>query len=110
MTTQTRSRSGTAACIPALESGDRLTREEFHRRYLLRSDIKKAELVKGVVYVPSPTRSPEHSQPHWRLVGALNAFAEGTRGVIGENNVSLMLSDGTELQPDLMLRLSSHRG
>ncbi len=30
-----------------LESGDRLTREEFHRRYCARPDIKKAELIRG---------------------------------------------------------------
>ncbi len=28
-----------------LESGDRLTREEFHRRYCTRPDIKTAELI-----------------------------------------------------------------
>ena len=28
-----------------LESGDRLTREEFHHRYCARPDIKKAELI-----------------------------------------------------------------
>ena len=32
--------------------GDRLSREEFHQRDLERADIKKAELVEGVVYVP----------------------------------------------------------
>ncbi len=36
---------------PSLESGDHLTRDEFHRRYVARPDIKKAELVEGVVYV-----------------------------------------------------------
>src|SRR3712207_6959307 len=29
---------------PELESGDRLTREEFHERYCRRPDIRKAEL------------------------------------------------------------------
>jgi hypothetical protein len=28
--------------------------EEFHRRYCERPDIKRAELVEGVVYVASP--------------------------------------------------------
>ncbi len=40
----------------SLESGDHLTREEFHRRYLTRPDIKKAELVEGVVYVGGRVR------------------------------------------------------
>ena len=38
--------------LAILESGDRLSREEFHRRYLLRPDIHKAELVGGMVFVP----------------------------------------------------------
>lgn len=41
-----------------LESGDHLTRAEFHRRYGARPDIKKAELVEGVVYVGIPRPSP----------------------------------------------------
>ena len=40
-----------------LESGDHLTRAEFHRLYCARPDIKKAELVEGVVYVGSPRSS-----------------------------------------------------
>ncbi|PIG92831.1 hypothetical protein [Gloeocapsopsis sp. IPPAS B-1203] len=33
---------------PPLESGDRLTRHEFERRYTAIPDIKKAELIEGV--------------------------------------------------------------
>ena len=36
---------------PSLENGDRLTREEFERRYAAMSDVKKAELIDGVVYM-----------------------------------------------------------
>ncbi|MEA2642316.1 MAG: hypothetical protein QOF51_3710 [Chloroflexota bacterium] len=41
----------TTTTLPALESGDHLTRAEFHRRYCARPDIKRAELVEGVVYI-----------------------------------------------------------
>ena len=41
----------TVQAAVVLESGDRLTREEFRSRYEARPDIKKAELVQGVVYV-----------------------------------------------------------
>ena len=37
--------------LPPLESGDRLTRHEFERRYHAMPQIKKAELIEGVVYV-----------------------------------------------------------
>ena len=32
-----------------LENGDRLTRCEFERRYALRPDLKKAQLIEGTV-------------------------------------------------------------
>ena len=38
--------------LPPLENGDRLTREEFERRYDAMPDLKKAELINGVVYIP----------------------------------------------------------
>jgi hypothetical protein len=45
-----------------LESGDHLSREEFHRRYLARPDIRKAELIEGIVYVASPVRQDFRGQ------------------------------------------------
>ena len=36
--------------VPPLESGDRLSRFEFERRYSA-SNIQKAELIEGVAYV-----------------------------------------------------------
>jgi hypothetical protein len=35
--------------VPPLESGDRLTRPEFERRYAAATHIKKAELIEGIV-------------------------------------------------------------
>ena len=35
--------------VPELENGDRLTRAEFERRYEAMPDLKKAELIEGVV-------------------------------------------------------------
>ena len=54
--------------IPPLENGDRLTRAEFERRYDAMPELKKAELVEGEVYMPSPVRHGRHSHPHTRLV------------------------------------------
>lgn len=39
--------------VPPLETGDRLTREEFERRWEAMPDLKKAELIDGVVYIGS---------------------------------------------------------
>lgn len=37
--------------IPPLENGDRLIRPEFERRYNAMPDVKKAELIEGIVYM-----------------------------------------------------------
>jgi hypothetical protein len=41
--------------VPVLEPGDRLTQEEFERRYAAMPALKKAELIEGVVHMPSPS-------------------------------------------------------
>ena len=37
--------------LPPLKNGDRLTRIEFERRYRTMPEVKKAELVEGVVHL-----------------------------------------------------------
>jgi Uma2 family endonuclease len=95
---------------PALHNGDRLTRAEFERRYEAMPDLKKAELIEGVVYVPSPVSS-EHSEPHFNLIGWLSHYAAGTPGAKGGDNGTLRLDMGNEPQPDAYLRiLETHGG
>ena len=48
---------------PLLEPGDRLSRDEFARRYQRMPNIKKAELIEGTVYMPSPIRAESHAGP-----------------------------------------------
>ena len=59
----------------SLESGDVMTREEFHRRYSARPDIKKAELVEGIVYVGGRVRVREHAEPNAAIAGWLGNYA-----------------------------------
>jgi Uma2 family endonuclease len=88
----------------SLESGDRLPREEFHRRYLERPDIKKAELVEGVVYVASPVRHDRHAQPHFMMIGWLGMYVGLTPGVMpGGDNGTVYLDGINEVQPDAYL-------
>jgi len=49
------------AAPPPLHAGDRLSREEFERRYAAHPEINKAELIQGVVFVPAPGRIEQHS-------------------------------------------------
>lgn len=55
--------------MPPLENGDRLTRLEFERRYQAMPQIKKAELIEGVVYMGSPLRFQAQAQPHFLMTG-----------------------------------------
>jgi hypothetical protein len=41
--------------IPPLRDGDRLTRDEFLRRWDAMPDVKWTELIDGVVHMPSPS-------------------------------------------------------
>jgi hypothetical protein len=54
--------------ILSLENGDGLSPHEFERRYAESPDIKKAELIKGVVYVASPLRFQRHAVPHGKFI------------------------------------------
>jgi len=85
-----------------LNSGDRLTRVEFHRRYRQHPEIKKAELVEGVVYVASPV-SLKHSSHHSGATRWLGAYADVHPEVEIQTNVSLILDGDNEVQPDLCM-------
>ncbi len=69
-------------CLPPLESGDRLSRTEFERRYRAAPQIRKAELIEGAVYVASPLRFTPHAELHSRLVTWLGTYAAFTPGTL----------------------------
>jgi Uma2 family endonuclease len=96
--------------IPPLEAGDRLTREEFERRYDAMPNLKKAELIEGEVYMPSPVRQARHSHPHTRLVVWLGTYETDTPGVEAGDNGSVRLDLDNEPQPDAFLFIRPERG
>ena len=57
-----------------LENGDRLRRAEFERRYEAMPEIKKAELIEGVVYIASPVRIASHGRPQARIIAWLSDY------------------------------------
>jgi Uma2 family endonuclease len=89
--------------IPPLENGDRLTRVEFERRYDAMPHLKKAELIEGEVYMPSPVRYRQHSYPHSLLGTLLGIYHIETPGVEGGDNGSIRLDLDNEPQPDASL-------
>ncbi|HZW33624.1 MAG TPA: Uma2 family endonuclease [Isosphaeraceae bacterium] len=96
--------------IPPLEPGDRLSRAEFERRYDAMPQLKKAELIEGVVYVPSPVRLHRHGRPHLRLITWIGIYEGATPGVIGGDNTSTRLDLTNEPQPDAVLLIDPALG
>ena len=90
------------AFTPPLESGDRLTRHEFERRYTAMPN-KKAELIEGVVYVASPLRFRNHGLPHGNLIIWLGNYKVSTPRVELGDNTTVRLDLDNEPQPDGLL-------
>lgn len=90
--------------IPNLENGDRLTRIEFEKRYS-QSNIKKAELIEGIVYMASPLRITQHGEPHASIMGWLLLYRASTPGVQLGDNSTIRLDGDNEPQPDALLRI-----
>src|SRR5215468_2004893 len=97
------------AVLP-LENGDRLSRAEFEHRYNAMPHLKKAELIEGVVYVPSPVRYLHHGSPHAQLIGWLIQYAANTPGVGVADNTSVRLDLDNEPQPDALLLIDPAYG
>jgi Uma2 family endonuclease len=91
--------------IPPLENGDKLTRHEFERRYHAMPNLKKAELIEGVVYVASPVRAKQHGKPHARIMTWLGTYEAATPGLEALDNTTVLLDTDNEPQPDALLRI-----
>ena len=94
---------------PPLESGDRMTRREFERRYETMPNLKKAELIEGVVYVASPVRVT-HGRPHGQITTWLGSYCASTPGVDIADNTTVRLDIDNEPQPDALLRIEPEAG
>jgi hypothetical protein len=96
--------------IPPLQAGDRLTRAEFERRYDAMPDLKKAELIEGVVHMPSPVRAEQHGDRHADLIGWLTAYRANTPGVRVSADASVRLDADNEPQPDALMYIQEGFG
>jgi Uma2 family endonuclease len=96
--------------VPALENGDRLSRAEFERRYAAMPDVKKAELIEGVVYFRTSGRALTHGEPCGMLVGWIGTYAAVTSHVCAAANATVRLDLDNEPQPDVLLRIDEAAG
>jgi len=95
---------------PRLEQGDRLTREEFERRYDAMPNLKKAELIEGVVYMSSPVRHVEHGHPHGLIIFWVVAYWMSTPLTDFSDNATVRLDEINDPQPDAVLFIAEAAG
>ena len=98
----------TTPSVPPLQMGDKLNREDFLRIWEQHPEIKRAELIGGIVYMPSPV-AREHGREDnlastW--IGVYHAETPGTEA--GNNTTTLMLDESP--QPDVYLRILPEYG
>ena len=67
--------------------------------------LKKAELIEGIVYVASPLRFRSHGTPHAYVMTWLGTYVSVTPGVELGDNPTVRLDAENEPQPDGLLRL-----
>lgn len=96
--------------LPPLENGDRLARDEFERRFRAFPHVRKAELIDGVVYMPSPVRYRNHGRPHGQLTTLLGNYSAATQGVGFASDTTARLELDTEPQPDVLLMIDPALG
>ncbi|HZW33442.1 MAG TPA: Uma2 family endonuclease [Isosphaeraceae bacterium] len=94
---------------PPLIAGQRLNQAEFHRRYEAMPPQTRAELVGGIVYMPSPLSSDQgESTPD--VTTWLNLYRHRTPGLRLADNATVILGEYGEPQPDSLLRIEPERG
>jgi Uma2 family endonuclease len=88
--------------LPPLQAGQRLDRATFHARYEAMPPSTRAELIGGVVHMPSPL-SRGHAGHELPVSNWLGHYERFTPGTWGAGNATLILGDWGEPQPDYLL-------
>jgi Uma2 family endonuclease len=97
------------ATIPDLIHGQKLSREEYERRYQLLPDIR-AELLDGVVYIMSSPISLDHAQPHAKLLTAMGLYSFQTEGIELLTTPTVRLGLSSDPEPDGVLFIREEYG
>jgi Uma2 family endonuclease len=95
--------------VPPLAGGQRLSQAEFHRRYEAMPPQTRAELVGGMVYMPSPM-SADHGESTPDISLWLGLYRRRTPGVRQADGATIILGEFGEPQPDALLRIEPERG
>jgi Uma2 family endonuclease len=93
---------------PPLHQGDKLSREEFLRRWEANPEIRNAELIGGMVFTSSRV-TVEHGEMDAQAGAWLGYYSAYTRGTASGFRTTTFLQDDT-LQPDINLRILADHG
>jgi Uma2 family endonuclease len=92
-----------------LKPGERLDQKTFHARYQAMPEHVKAELIEGVVYMPSPLKW-EHGDVHGEVLTWLKFYKAATPGTRVGDSATTILGPQSEPQPDACLILLPEYG
>jgi Uma2 family endonuclease len=95
--------------IPPLEAGDHLDQATFHERYEAMPPAFRAELIGGMVIVPSPL-AQGHGVYHALIMAWLGNYWIATPGTQAADNVTTILGELSEPQPDGVLIIEPASG
>jgi Uma2 family endonuclease len=98
----------TAERTPILADGMRMSREEFLRRWEALPGLKYAELINGVVRMPSPL-SLDHGDIDHSVARWLGWYLDETPGVKASSNATWLMGKDAP-QPDQSLRILPEYG
>jgi Uma2 family endonuclease len=87
-----------------LVEGQRLDQPAFHALYEAMPPGTRAELIDGVVYMPSPV-GLDHGGAQVPVIVWLSYYVENTPGVEVLDNATTILGPKSEPQPDALLRV-----
>ena len=102
-------RNMTNAAPQTLVEGQRLDQPTFHALYEAMPPGNRAELIDGVVFMPSSV-GVEHGEAVVPMIVWLSYYAEMTVGVRVMDNATTVLGWKSELQPDGLLRILPEYG
>ena len=94
--------NGQAPQLPPLENGDHLDQKTFHERYEAMPEEVRAELIGGIVFMPSPLKRPP-GRTHLQICRWLGNYEDATPGTEAYDNTTSILGPDSEPQPDACL-------
>lgn len=95
--------------LPPLVAGQELDQPTFHERYEAMPSGTWAELIGGVVYMPSPLFN-DHGEADEDIGYWLVHYKRFTKGVRSSGNATTILGNFGEVQPDCQLRIPEELG